>query len=385
MPKPPGKSGAAPTTPSASSGGTTTQTRQPTSKTETKPKDSKTKPPKESKEPKDKKDQKEKKEKEPKAKEQKEQKPKEQAAKEGGGGKAMPTGPAGGMGVPTGGSGGLPLGGSGDGGPAPDFTQQGMDQAQAMQNQQQQTPGAVSQSQQTMPYQAPTPDEQADITDTQVPTRTVFLPDQPQQPFVYQATGPIPYAPLPLTPLAPLPTLPQRPQIRPAVMRPTEQLPLTPQTLSLIKELADKRAIEDGFSIDPAMRQLYQSQTKDMQRTFLRGSQQRAQEAMQIVELMRPVWPQQTDNTAFAILNPPTPDGQNQYWTAVLGRATALMVVGEPRMATEMRRRFVNDYFAYHPRVHQISAAIDRVAQSPEAWSRKAYVRDMAQALVAPL
>jgi hypothetical protein len=234
-----------------------------------------------------------------------------------------------------------------------------------------------------MLYEAPTPEEQAAITDTQVPTKTVYLPDQPQQPFVYQATGPIPYA----TPLPPMPALPPRPSplIRPTVMRPTEQLPLTPQVLELIKELEALYSTEQSFSTDPALVQLYQSQSKETQRDFLRGSQQRSQRALQIVGLLEPQWPRQTQNTPYFVLTPPTVDGQRQYWTAVLGRATASMVIGEPRLATEMRRRFVNEYFAYHPRVFQISAAIDRVAQSPDGeWSYKAYVRDMANAAVAP-
>jgi hypothetical protein len=116
------------------------------------------------------------------------------------------------------------------------------------------------------------------------------------------------------------------------------------------------------------------------QRAYWQSRRVWAQAAMRLIDRTAPSWPA----GGFAQLDPPSAQGQRDYWRAADDHAVEQIALLRQPLASQLHARLVGPrgYFASHPRAPQVAAAIDRVASSPDAHRINCYVRDIGNALV---
>jgi len=207
-------------------------------------------------------------------------------------------------------------------------------------------PGQAQPQQQAVPY-------------NQQPTMLYDTPDAAVR------RAPVPYAQLP--PAYAYANPATRPPAVPTLI-PSRPSALSSQQLDQVALQLAAFAADDAAATPPNI---------PLSADYWAARKARAEAALKLIDETSGSWPP----TGLARLSPPTAAGQTAYWRSVNQYSMQKLAEGEPPIARELRTHLVNGYFAAHPRVHQISAAIDRIALSPDAERINCYVRDIGNVL----
>lgn len=200
----------------------------------------------------------------------------------------------------------------------------------------------------------------------QQPTMLYDTPEAAARRAGYVA--PVPYAQLPPAYAIPTARPPAVPTLIPA--RPSSTSTLSPQQLDQVELQLAALAADDAAATPPNI---------PLTANYWAARKARAEAALKLIDETSGAWPP----SGLARLSPPTAAGQTDYWRTVNQYSMQKLAESEPLVARELRTHLVNGYFAHHPRVHQISAAIDRVALSPDAERINCYVRDIGSVISA--